>query len=43
MNGREGGIMANGSMWEKEGLVNGQDARGKCDENPTVYKVKQVT
>jgi hypothetical protein len=35
--------MAKGSMWEKEGLVNGQDARGKSGENPTVYIVKQVT
>jgi len=35
--------MAKGPMWEKEGLVNGQDARGKSGENPTFYIVKQVT
>jgi hypothetical protein len=28
---------------EKEGLVNSQDARGKCDKNPMVYILKQVT
>jgi hypothetical protein len=35
--------MAKGSMWEKEGLVNSQDARGKSGKNPMVYILKQVT
>jgi hypothetical protein len=40
INGQEQGRMAKGSMWEKEGLVNDQDARGKSSENPIFYIVK---
>jgi hypothetical protein len=34
---RERGIMAKGSLWEKEGLTNNQDEREKIGENLTIY------
>jgi hypothetical protein len=34
---REIGIMAKGSVWEKEGLTNNQEERGKIGENLMIY------
>jgi hypothetical protein len=34
---RERGIMAKGFVWEKEGLTNNQDKRGKIGENLKIY------
>jgi hypothetical protein len=34
---RERGIMAKGYVWEKDGLANNQDERGKIGENLTIY------
>jgi hypothetical protein len=34
---RERRITAKSFVWEKEGLTNNQDERGKIDENLTIY------
>jgi hypothetical protein len=34
---RERGIIAKGYVWEKEGLMNNQDERGKIGENLMIY------